>query len=342
MKCPVCGDDCVKDAHEIIGMIPAVFARCKDCRMKILDKNSPPPPDSFHEPCRCGRRFIDEVFAHLYALLVREGIFSGNEVLREAGSPLLHPGYPFITPPFLPGDSLVLLSRYPDQRVAQMMVDEIPEIRGVVRSGDFIPGVADPGLETPPRSYELLAGCDVRANVFPTKTGPVVIYQQQSTIHIEFPRVHNPKINSVEERIARLRPEWFVDTCCGAGTLGITGARMGVPHVILNDTWYAAAFWAAYNTKVNREFFRVDEVKIHAEYRSLAEYPVGREPVLIAETVGDQEIRVYQGDLHKLHQVIPKVPVLAVIDFFDKSDKVTSGAVIRDWMGQVNGEAFIP
>jgi hypothetical protein len=342
MKCPVCGDDCVKEAHEIISMIPAVFARCKDCRFKILDKSLPPPPDAYHEACRCGRRFIDEVFAHLYALLVREGIFTGKEALKDVGSPLLHPGYPVTTPPFLPKDSLVLLSRYPTPAVAQMIVDEIPEVRGVVRSGDFIPGVIDPALISPPRTYELLAGCDVRANVFPTKMGPVVLYQQQSTIHIEFPRWQNPKISSVEERIVRIRPEWFVDACCGAGTLGITAARLGVPHVILNDTWYAAAAWAAYNVGVNREFFRIDEVKTHIEFPLMAEHQVGEEPVLIAETEGEQEIRVYQGDIHKLPGVVPKVAVLAVIDLFDKSDRVASRMLLREWMAQVNGEAFIP
>lgn len=342
MKCPVCGDDCVKEAHEIIRMIPAVFARCQDCRFKILDKSLPPPPDANLEACRCGRRFIDEVFAHLYALLVREGVFTGKEALKEVGSPLLHPGYPLTPPPFLPEDSLVLLSRYPTRAVAQMMVDEIPEVRGVVRSGDYIPGVIDPSLNSPPCTYDLLAGCDVRANVFPTKMGPVVLYQQQSTIHIELPRRHNPKITSVEERIARIRPEWFVDACCGAGTLGITAARLGVPHVILNDAWYAAAAWAAFNIGVNREFFQIDKVTIYQEYPLMAEHPVGGEPVLIAEAEGEQELRVYQGDLHRLHHVVPNVPVLAVIDLFDKSDQGASGVLIRDWMAQVNGEAFIP
>ncbi|MDD1708842.1 MAG: hypothetical protein LUQ33_06700 [Methanoregulaceae archaeon] len=342
MKCPVCGDDCVREAHEIIGMIPAVFARCSDCRMIVLDKSLPPPPDAYHESCRCGRRFLDEVFAHIYAILVREGLLTGREALRDVGSPLLHPGYQILKPPFLPKNSLVLLSRYPDHAAARMIVDEIPEVRGVVRSGAFIPGVIDPGLKSPPRSYELLAGCDVRANIFPTKAGPIVVYQQQSTIHIEFPRGHNPKISSVEERIARMQPEWFVDACCGAGTLGLTAARLGIPHLVLNDTWYAAAFWAAYNTGVNREFFRIDEVKIHTDYSSMAEHPVGDEPVLIAETEGAQEIRVYQGDFHKLPYILPKVPVLAVIDLFDKSDRDTSGRILRDWMAQVNGEAFIP
>lgn len=342
MKCPVCGDDCVLDAHQIIDRIPAVFSRCRDCRMKILDKQQPPPPDAWHEPCTCGRRFIDEVFAHLYMLLVREGLFTGTEALKEVGSPLLQPGYHMTKPPFLPAQSLVLLSRVADRAVAEKMVEEVPEVRGVVRIGDFTPGIVDTDPATPPRTYELLAGCDVRANIFHTTAGPVVVYKQQSRIHIEFPRGHNPKITTVEQRIERVKPDWFVDACCGAGTLGLTGARHGIPQVILNDAWYAAAFWAAYNTRVNREFFRVDEVKIHASYQAMAEHPVGEAPVLIAETEGEQEIRVYQGDFRQLHQVIPDVWVLAVIDLFDKSDTAATGAVLREWMGKVNGEAFIP
>jgi hypothetical protein len=342
MKCPVCGDDCVREAREIIDMIPAVFAGCKDCRMTILDKSLPPPKDSYHEACSCGRRSLDDVFAHLYTLLVREGIFTGKEALREVGSPLLHPGYPMVNPPFLLKRSLVLLSRHPDKSVARMIVDEIPEVRGVVRAGKYVPGVTDTSLKKPPRTYALLAGCDVRANVFPTTTGPVVIYQQHSAIHIEFPRGYNPKIRSVEDRIARIKPGWFVDVCCGAGTLGLTGARLGVPHVILNDAWYAAAFWSAYNTRVNSEFFKVDDFKMYTDYASMAKHPVGKEPVLIAETEGAQQIQIFQADLHALHRVIPKEPVLSVIDLFDKSNQANSGRVIRGWMSQVNGEAFIP
>jgi len=74
----------------------------------------------------------------------------------------------------------------------------------------------------------------------------------------------------------------------------------------------------------------------------MAEHPVGGDPVLIAETEGEQEIRVYQGDFRQLHQVIPDVLVLAVIDLFDKSDPAATSAVLKEWMGKVNGEAFIP
>ena len=114
MKCPVCSNDCIREAGEIIGLIPAVFARCGDCRVKILDKTLPPPKEGYHEACRCGKRFVDEVFFHLYELFLREGIFTGKEAIREVGSPLLHPGYPIASRPFLPERSFVLLSRFAD------------------------------------------------------------------------------------------------------------------------------------------------------------------------------------------------------------------------------------
>ena len=342
MKCPVCGGDCVGEAHELIDSIPGVFSPCPECRSRILDKNSPPPPEGYRDPCRCGRRFIDEVFAHLYAILVREGIFSGREPLRAVGTPLVHPGFPMKTPPHLPEKSLLLLSRPADAGAALCMLKEIPEIRGVVKFGDFTPGVSGPDLALPPRSYELLAGCDVRANIFPSRSGPLVLYQQQSKIHIEFPRDRNPKIEAVERQISRSRPLWFVDAFCGAGTLGLVGARNGVSHVVMNDAWYAAAFWAAYNTAVNREFFRVDEVTVLADYTDMEKNPVVREPKPIAQTTGEQEIRVYQGDFRELYRVLPGEPVLTVLDLFEKQDPGAAGEVRQRWHKLVAGEAFIP
>ena len=93
---------------------------------------------------------------------------------------------------------------------------------------------------------------------------------------------------------------------------------------------------------MNRKFFRIDDVTIHADYADMSKHPVGRKPVLIAETEGAQHIQIFQADLQSLHQVLPKEPVLAVIDLFDKSDRAALGRIIRDWTRHVNGEAFIP
>lgn len=342
MKCPVCGEDCVSEAHELLESAATIFSPCPDCPSRILDKNAPPPPDGYREPCRCGKRFIDEVYTHLYSLLVSEGVFSGQEPLKAVGTPLVHPGFFMTSPPYLPANSLVLLSRPIGQSVAARIIREVPEIRAVLKYENFTPGVIDPDLAVPPRSYQLLAGCDIRANIFSSRAGPVVLYQQQSKIHIEFPRIRNPKIDAVEREISRMNPEWFVDAFCGAGKLGLVGARMGVAHVVMNDAWYAAAFWAAYNTLVNREFFSVEEVRILADYGKMAETPVIREPRIIAETEGKQEIRVYQGDYRELHTLLPGIPVLAALDIFEKHDPKASAEVLRVWREKVVGEAFIP
>src|SRR5690606_17166372 len=103
------------------------------------------------------------------------------------------------------------------------------EVKGVVKCGDYVPGLTDLFLSSPPRTYELLSGCDVRAGVFPTGAGSLVIYKQQSVMHIEFPRMRNPKIQSVERHLNTHSPAWCVDICAGAGTLGLCAARHGIP-----------------------------------------------------------------------------------------------------------------
>jgi hypothetical protein len=342
MKCPVCGEDCVRDAQEVIDRLPTIFTRCHECRFRILDKRLPLPGREFGRPCTCGRRFIDEVFAHLYVILIEEGIFSGKEPLREVGSPLIHPGFFMRTPPFLTPGSLVLLSSRIDKKIARRMREEVPEIRGVVKTGNFVPGLADPDLAQPPLTHTLLAGCDLRANIFPTTAGPIVLYQQQSKLHIEFPRAVNPKIESVETKVGATRTDVFVDACAGVGTLGLTAARMGVPVVVLNDAYYAAAFWAAFNLQVNRNFFRLEDVRILMDYDAMAAVPVRRQQVRIAETGGDQDITVYQGDYNHLADMLTGERVLAVLDLFEKSDRAASNRILSNWRSKVSGEVFIP
>jgi hypothetical protein len=246
-------------------------------------------------------------------------------------------------PPYLPRKSLVLLSRQVDRKTADRLMREVPELRGVVKCGDFTPGAVDVDLTTPPRVYELLAGCDVRADIFFTQHSPVVLYKQQSLTHIEFPRGYDPKIVSVGVELRRTMPTVFVDASSGVGTLGILGAISGVRHVILNDAWYAAAYWSAYNVEVNREHLLVEPVRFLKEYSELQEHPVVVEPVKVAEAEGAQKIEVYQGDFRRLGSVIPKEKsILTVIDLFRKSDPEANRRILEEWRQQVGGEAFIP
>jgi len=274
---------------------------------------------------------------------VEEGTLKRTDPLIAAGSPLVHPGFAMDRPPFLPANSLVLLSPRMTKKAALRLVDEVPEVRGVVKTGAFVPGLAAADLHSVPRIYELLAGCDVRADVFPLATGPLVMYKQQSLVHIEFPRAGYPKIRSVEQHVGTPPAGLFVDACSGVGTLGLTAACLGVPHVVMNDAWYASAFWSAFNLEVNREYLNIRRVRIFEQIEDMAKHPVVREPVKIAETEGDQVIEVYQGDFRKLAAILPRsAPTVTALDLFDKKDLAATERIRQDWLERVGGEIFIP
>jgi hypothetical protein len=343
MKCPVCEMDCVESAEDLLATLPTIFLPCADCSMRALDKRSPLPNLEYAVSCSCGKRFIDEVFAHLYVIMVEEGDLNRTDPLIAVGSPLVHPGFAMDRPPFLPEKSLVLLTSRATKNTAERVFKEVPEIRGVVKKGDFVPGITNPDLHSVPKVYELLAGCDVRADVFPLVTGPLVMYKQQSLIHIEFPRVGYPKIRAVEEHVGKQPVFYFVDACSGVGTLGLTAACLGVPHVVMNDAWYASAFWSAFNLEVNRGYLKISRVKIFEQLQDMQNHPVTIDPIKIAETVGDQVIEVYQGDFHQLFNVLsPGSNPLTALDIFDKKDLASVEQVKREWLEKAGGEVFVP
>ena len=78
MKCPVCGRDCVQSAKDILATLPTVFLpvrrlHCPDSRQTCASSSL-----EYAEPCSCGKRFIDDVFAHLYVIMVEEGDLKAN------------------------------------------------------------------------------------------------------------------------------------------------------------------------------------------------------------------------------------------------------------------------
>ncbi len=343
MKCPVCGADCVKSAKELLATLPSIFLPCAECSIRTLDKRAPLPSLEYGQPCSCGKRFIDEVFAHMYVIMVEEGDLKSTDPLIAVGSPLVHPGYAMDRPPFLPQRSLTLLTSAATKKTAERLMEEVPELRGVIKKESFIPGITSPDLETVPRVYNILAGCDVRADIFPLRTGPLVIYKQQSRVHIEFPRSGYPKIRAVEEHVGIPPVRYFIDACSGVGTLGLTAASLGVPRVVMNDAWYASAFWSAFNLEINREYLRIDRVRVFEQEEDMQKHPVVREPIKIAETEGGQVIEVYQGDFRLLHTVLPlDPPPVTVLDLFDKSNTPALNRILDDWKKDMGGEVFIP
>ncbi|HDR72656.1 MAG TPA: hypothetical protein ENN85_01880 [Methanoculleus sp.] len=343
MKCPVCGEDCVQYAHELIDGLNDVFAPCNHCEARTFNKNAPLTDTSVPPVCSCGKRFIDAVIAHVYIIMREEGALEDRAPLKSVGIPLVHPGFAMANPPYLPEKSLVLLSKSVTAPIARRLVEEIPEIRGVVKDRGVVPGLSDIDLDGLPDENELLAGCDVRANVFFTQEEPVVIYKQQSVMHIEFPRGYDPKVISVGVKIRHFQPTTFVDALSGAGKLGIIAAFLNVPHIIFNDAWYAAAYWTAYNVRVNKEHIDSDGINILYDYEEMKAHPVVTEPRKIAESAGgNQHIEVYQGDFRQLPAVLPPDVDLTALDLFEKRQRAKVKSVLDDWKQRVGGEVFIP
>ena len=343
MDCPVCGGECIREAPALLARLADHFSPCPDCTGRLLDKRQPPADLSYLLPCTCGKRFIDEVFAHIYAVMVEEGDLPRTAPLLAAGVPLLDPATVFRRAPFLPARSLVLLSRHVTSPTAGRLVREVPEVKGVVLDRQVVPGAVDPTLNQPATHHHLLAGCDVGASVVPTPAGPLVLYRQHSLMHIEVPRPQSQKVQAVASRCRSGDKRLFVDACCGPGTLGLTAALLGAPAVVMNDAWYAAAYWAGCNLRVNQAMLGLSSVSSRIDLTELAETPVRRDPPLVAEGTGDlHQINVYQGDLLRLHQVIGPRPVLAVLDLFHKEDLHQTRRILSEWNAHVRGEIFIP
>ena len=134
------------------------FSSLSRCRMRVLDKRAPLPALTYTAPCSCGKRFIDEVFAHMYVIMREEGDLTSRDPLIAVGSPLIHPGFAMDLPPFLPAKSLLLLSGKVQEKAARRIVAEVPEVRGVVKTAEFVPGLVShdsecgtPGLYAPCR-----------------------------------------------------------------------------------------------------------------------------------------------------------------------------------------------
>lgn len=344
MFCPVCKRDHIRSASDLLSDKGTLFSPCPDCVRIIRNKSAPPdgPPSRI---CHCGKAFIDDVYVALYQVLVDEGLFTGGEPLSAVGIPLIDPGIFLRTPPFLTPRSLLLISSAFDLATALKAFDHVPQLSGVLLDGHQLPGVGDliSSIDPVCSEHQLLCGCDVRADIFPTTQGPVVIYKKQAATHIEFPHGIDPKIRSVEHAIQRVHPHLLVDACCGAGTLGIASLRLGVPDVLLNDPWYAAAFFTGFNLHINKNVLGLDDCACTGNYTSFSNDRVRDESFVVAEGFGrEHSVLVCQGRMEHLSPRISDPSVLTVFDPFDKKQFTKNKSFLSLWQKSVGGEVFIP
>lgn len=256
-----CNGDCIKETSHILNELESFYAPCKDCVNLKLKKFKPlkeqlkqVPINSEWGLCSCNRRHLDTVIAHILVIMQECGLKDEQATLRKTCTPLITPGLPLHESPYLPKDSLIILSPDLNRNSALRIFKEVPEVKGVIK-GEMDKKVGVLESESASHTYKLLAGCDMRSDLVQTPSGPIIIYKNQSEIHIELPRTSQPKINAVNLAIKKLtnnnKHPKVLDCTCGPGTLGIAALKGSASRVVFNDIWYPAVYTTALNLEVN-------------------------------------------------------------------------------------------
>jgi hypothetical protein len=317
-----CGNDCIKSGEEILKGLKNQYLPCKSCKTDDLKKFLPLKEqieleniDNQWKLCKCGRRHLDHVMAHILKIMVEEGQRNINSTLRHVGTPLITPGYPLKGPPYLEKDSLILLTDDIDEKCSLRIYEEVPEVKGVLK-GDLRVTVGVKDSESSPHTYQLLAGCDLRCDILETPSGPICIYKKQGQIHLEFPKPSNPKITALYQILNKYQNPSVLDCTCGPGTLGIAALKAGARKVVFNDIWYPATWITTLNLEVNGF-----PVNINQEKQGL-----------IAE---GENFQVYCADIRDLKSILDEKFDIGLIDPFPGVDFTEFSQAVQEMCHEV-------
>jgi len=329
IKCQICNNpDCIRVAEEVLDSIYDLYTACGNC-VPEPEWNTTAPfktitdiqalSSTFLLCNSCGRRPLNAVMAHALSIMIRHGERDENAGLIRTGTPLIYRGFPIMYPPRLGPDSLVLIVDNTGSHTAQDIVEQVPEIKGVIlRTDDQAKSVGILDSNSRPHEYTLLAGCDMRCDVAQSAFGELVIYKNQSKIHIEFDNDHKMQILGSLDVKGMLAGKVVVDGMCGPGTLGLMSMLFGARKVIFNDAWRPAIENLLLNLEVNSAILGVEvEPVLSITDLSL----IGDKPVQVAVVKRDGRIaaEVYFGDLRYLPDIIDGCDV-CLIDTFPAVD----------------------
>ncbi len=255
-----CSENCIKDINEIFNSLNDFYSPCDYCTVTELKKATPikrqlnlDDLDSSYAKCpRCGRRSLDIVLSHVIKILINQGLVKESLAsLRKIGIPLITPGLYLEDTPMLSDNTLVLILEDIDVKSAEIIVNEVDEVKGIIK-GNFKSTIGQLDSNSEIAEYELLAGCDIRADIPNTENIKLAIYKQQSKLHIEFPRKNQGKINQVQEILNKYENPRVIDGMCGPGTLGIYGLKSNASFVLFNDIYKEAVETTEFNLKINQ------------------------------------------------------------------------------------------
>ena len=257
MKC-YCKNNCIQEKNQVLKDIEGLYQPCPDCSEKKLKKAIPlkrqiklSKINRDYLKCKsCGKRHIDLVMAHVLKIMIDEGQISESASIRQVGVPLITPAIFLDKLPYVSEQSLVIITTFCDKQTAIKIIEEIPEIKAIIK-GDTKITVGQINENESVTNYELLSGCDIRCDIQYTDFGPILIYKNQSKLHIEYPKEKSPKIQQLSSLLDKYENPTILDAMCGPGTLGIYALMKNAKKVVFNDIYDEALESLKINLNVN-------------------------------------------------------------------------------------------
>lgn len=218
---------------------------CEKCRDVQIKKFSPLKDlidfeilDGEYMRCECGKRPLDIVMSHILKIMIEEEIVPEKATLRR-NSPVPLSGfyYSSLNPQFIGEKTLILL--HPDftKDVASRLIDEVPEVKCVLR-GSPQSTVGQLDKDSQISHFEILEGDDTQINVMRTLIREkIVLVKRQSRHHIEVAMTTEDKLVRLHNYLNNndIKKGTAIDGMCGLGALGIYLLKCGFEKVIFND-----------------------------------------------------------------------------------------------------------
>lgn len=258
-KCD-CGKNCYTSFENLDEKIKSLneCGECIDVQVKkfnplrdLIDFNE---LNGNYKKCICGKRPLDIVMSHILKIMIEEKIVPDKATLRRNSPvPLSEFFYSSFNPQFINEDSLILL--HPDftTNVAKRLIDEVPEVKGVLK-GSPQDTVGQFNKNSAINHFELLEGCDLQTNVMRTLINEkIIINKHQAKHHIEVATTTESKLVKLHNYLKNndIRTGIAVDAMCGSGAIGTYLLKYGFEKVIFNDIYPQAIENLKENLEVN-------------------------------------------------------------------------------------------
>jgi hypothetical protein len=305
MKCH-CNDNCIENTNKLLENIEDFYLPCEECSTKKLKKSLPIKRQvklenitSDYGLCnKCNKRNIDYVMAHILKILIENGFHNDMASIRKTGSPLITPGIYLEKQPYLSENTLIILVDDVNKSTAQLIIDEVPEVKGVLK-GNINDTVGQISENNDIYNYELMAGCDIRVDIQESDAGKIIIYKQQSKIHIEYPKIQSPKLLELKEVLDKYDNPTVIDAMCGPGTLGIYALKRNAQKVVFNDIYPEAID----NLKVNLDINQIESDKYEIYNKSIEDLSEDTEikyDIGLIDAFPNVDTSDYQAQLKKI------------------------------------------